>query len=99
VAEFSSQWLTQGDLMALLAPIFFSRSDTFMIRAYGDSVNPATGDLEGRAWCEALVQRLPDYVDSTQPAETAPAALNSTNQAYGRRFRITLFRWLAPTDI
>lgn len=99
VAEFSSQWLTQGDLMGLLAPLFFPRSDTFMIRAYGDSVNPATGDLEGRAWCEAMVQRLPDYVDSTQPAETAPVALSSTNQAYGRRFRITLFRWLAPTDI
>lgn len=99
VPEFSSQWLTQGDLLSLLAQVLFPRSDTFVIRAYGDTVNPATGALEGRAWCEARVQRLPEYCDPSQPAETAPAALNPTNQAYGRRCQIVNFRWLTSADI
>jgi hypothetical protein len=99
VSEFSSQWLTQGDLMGTLAPLLFSRSDTFLVRAYGDAVNPVTGELEGRAWAEAWMQRMTDYVDPSQPAETAPAALNLTNRTYGRRFKVISFRWLASSDI
>jgi Tfp pilus assembly protein PilX len=99
VAEFSSQWLTQADLVGLLAPVLFARSDTFRIRAYGDTANPVTGAVEGRAWCEALVQRLPDYCDATQPAETPPAALNPLNQTYGRRFKIIHFQWLTASSL
>jgi hypothetical protein len=99
VPEFSSQWLTQGDLMGTLAPLLFSRSDTFLVRAYGDAVNPVTGGLEGRAWAEAWLQRVSEYVDESQPAETAPAALNLTNRTYGRRFKVISFRWLASSDI
>ncbi len=99
IAEFSSQWLTQADVMTALAPVLFPRSDTFVVRAYGEAVNPATNATEGRAWCEALVQRLPEYFDSSQPAETAPADLNALNQANGRRFKIVSFRWLTRSDI
>ncbi len=99
IPEFSSQWLTPGDLLGLLAPILFPRSDTFRIRAYGDTVNPVTGDVGGRAWCEAMVQRQPDYFDPSQPAEAAPDTLNPLNQTYGRRFRVVFFRWLAPAEI
>ncbi len=99
VAEFSSQWLTQGDLLSLLAPVLFPRSDTFRIRAYGDAVNPVTGAVDGRAWCEAMMQRQPEYFDPFQPAETAPDALNLFNQTYGRRFRVVHFRWLSPAEI
>ncbi len=99
VPEFSSQWLTQGDLMTMLAPILFPRSDSFVIRTYGDMANPVTGEPEGRAWAEACVQRMPDYVDAAQPPETAPAALNPTNRTYGRRFKLISFRWLAASDI
>ena len=67
IPEFSSQWLTRGSLLSLLAPVLFVRSDTFQVRAYGDAVNPVTGAIEGRAWCEAMVQRLPAYFDATQP--------------------------------
>jgi len=98
-AEFSSQWLTQADLMTALAPVLFPRSDTFVIRAYGEAVNPATGTTEGRAWCEATVQRVPEYFDKSQPEETAPTDLNSPNQLYGRRFRPVSFRWLTSSDI
>lgn len=61
IPEFSSQWLTQADVMTALAPVLFPRSDTFIIRTYGEALNPTTGATEGRAWCEALVQRLPEY--------------------------------------
>lgn len=99
VPEFSSQWLTQGDLLSLLAPVLFPRSDTFRLRTYGDTVNPVTGIIEGRAWCEAIVQRMPEYIDSAQPPETAPDALTAINLAYGRRFKVVQFRWLTFSDI
>ena len=101
VAEFSSQWLTQGDIMTALAPVLFPRSDTFVIRAYGQAVNPTTGATEGHAWCEATVQRVPDYFDTTNGAELAPTdpALTSLNQTFGRRFKIVSFRWLTRSDI
>jgi hypothetical protein len=97
--EFSSQFLTQGDIMTALAPVLFPRSDTFVIRTYGEAVNPNTGVTEGRAWCEATVQRTPDYFDPTDDATVAPADLNATNQTYGRRFKVVSFRWLTRSDI
>ena len=99
VSEFSSQWLTPADLMTSLAPILFARSDTFRIRSYGDTVNPATGETEGRAWAEAVVQRLPEYIDASQDPATVPAALNTVNQSYGRRFKLISFRWLDHSDL
>jgi hypothetical protein len=101
IAEFSSQWLTQADLMTLLAPSLFARSDTFVIRAYGEAANPATGAVEARAWCEAKVQRLPEYFDSEADSpETSPANLSSAdNKLNGRRFRVVSFRWLTRFDI
>ena len=74
IPEFSSQWLTQGDVMTALAPILFPRSDTFVIRTYGEAVNPATTAVEGRAWAEAIVQRVPEYFDPSVPPETPLSA-------------------------
>ena len=108
VGEFSSQWLTQADVMTALAPFLFPRSDTFVIRTYGDVLNPATSTatapvVEGRAWCEAIVQRVPDYFNpAADDATIAPAALadpSGLNQLYGRRFKVVSFRWLTRSDI
>jgi hypothetical protein len=99
ITEFSSQWLTQGDLMTALAPVLTVRSDTFRIRTYGEAVNPVTGQIEGRAWAEAVAQRMPDYVNPRQDAATAPVDLDAVNQRYGRRFKLISFQWLDPTDI
>lgn len=99
VAEFSSQWLTSADVMTALAPLLFARSDTLLIRTYGDAVNALTGEVEARIWAEALVQRVPAWVDPSQPEETALAALNETNARFGRRFRIVAFRWLGADEI
>jgi len=98
--EFSSQFLTQADIMTALAPVLFPRSDTFVIRTYGEAVNPATGVTEGKAWCEATIQRIPDYFDPSDDAAVAPADLTSElNQNLGRRFKVVSFRWLTRSDI
>jgi len=84
-------------ILALLAPILGVRSDTFTIRAYGEVRNPLTGNSLAEAWCEAQVQRLPDYVDPTNAPADTPT--HPDNVAYGRRFILTAFRWLTPVDI
>jgi len=98
VSTFAPGWLSQADVLAVLGPVLTARSDTFLVRAYGDSANPATGVVEGRAWCEAVVQRVPDYVDPADPPEAA-AGLSETNRIYGRRFQIVRFRWLSATEV
>ena len=79
IPEFSSQWLTQADVMTSLAPVLFPRSDTFVIRTYGEAVNPATNAVEGRAWAEAIVQRVPEYFADPlgNPPETDPSAFDA----------------------
>jgi hypothetical protein len=100
-------WLSQADLLQPLGPSLAARSDTFVVRTYGDVLDPlnstaATPVVISRAWCEAVVQRFPDYMDasSTGNAPTiAPSAATADNQQFGRRFRIVSFRWLTPDEI
>src|SRR5690606_5834604 len=49
--------VSQSDLAALLAPSAAVRSDTFLIRAYGEVLNPLLDRVESRAALEAIVQR------------------------------------------
>lgn len=98
-------WLTQADILQALGPVLSARSDTFTIRTYGDSINPVTAEVTGRAWCEAVVQRFPEYIDAadgglaTWGAATEPSLVNKTNQDFGRRYKIISFRWLSASDI
>jgi hypothetical protein len=87
----SSLTLLQSDLLGFLAPILQVRSDTFVIRAYGEA-RDGNGSVSARAWCEARVQRLPIPFDSSD-AIAKPAG------ALGRRFRVISFRWLNPDDV
>ena len=98
VSTLAPGWLSQADVLAVLGPVLTVRSDTFLVRAYGDAANPATGAVEGRAWCEAVVQRVPDYVDAADPPHAADG-LNETNRIYGRRFKIVSFRWLSAEEV
>ncbi|MBW8781365.1 MAG: hypothetical protein JF599_05715 [Verrucomicrobia bacterium] len=94
------KFLTQADLLSLLGPVLTVRGDTFAIRTYGEVRNPITNSIEARAWCEAIVQRLPDYFVAGDSAETAPSALTQAdNRTFGRRYRIVSMRWLSPSDI
>jgi hypothetical protein len=92
-------YLSQADLLGVLGNAATPRSDTFTIRAYGEARDEA-GKLAAAAWCEAVVQRLPDFLDPADEAATPLAALDSeTNKAFGRRFRMVSFRWLAPEEV
>lgn len=91
-------WLTQADILQVIGPSISVRSDTFRIRAYGESVHPNTGNVRARAWCEAIVQRTPKYVDTNNPPEQI-TSLSATNKTYGRQFIITTFRWLSANEI
>lgn len=101
-------WLMQADVVQALAPLLSARSDTFRIRTYGETRNAVTDEVMGRAWCEAIVQRMPDYVDSVANdaiaagySATPPGgvALTPGNARFGRKFVVVGFRWLNPQDI
>ena len=94
------QWLTQADVLEAIGPQLSARSDTFIIRAYGETVNPVTGITTGRAWLEATVQRGTGFVDSSDDAALPSASLTSAaNLQFGRRFNVIAFRWLSPEEI
>ncbi len=99
LANASPGWFTQGDLLQVIGPVLSARSDTFIIRSYGEAVNPVTGRSESHIWCEALVQRLPEYIDPEDPATLEGPGLRAVNQHFGRRFKILSFRWLNSEQI
>lgn len=103
-------YVIQSDLLKPIANTMSVRDDTFRIRAYGDA-RDANGVVTARAWCEAVVQRLPEYVDPRNAPEIAArnmnlngafsdnSALQPINRAFGRKFKIESFRWLNANDI
>ncbi|MDQ8193647.1 hypothetical protein QEH59_04385 [Coraliomargarita sp. SDUM461004] len=102
-------WLSQADLLARLGSTLSARSDTFRVRTYGEAINPVTGETVS-ARCEAIIQRIPEYVDSlNNPPETpydaaeasaqGYAPLTQTNLSFGRRFVILDFHWLEDSDV
>ena len=103
-AAGSAGHLTQARLLTALGPQITVRSDTFLIRTYGDA-RDSSGKIIAKAWCEAVVQRLPDYVDPTDRPEAAegwPGAsdkLTKINAQFGRRIEIRSFRWLGNNEI
>lgn len=101
VAMNAPGWLNQADILTLIGPMLSARSDTFTIRAYGES-NGA------RVWCEMVVQRVPEYMDGSvprgQPATWAPSEIPPDLGTYDtqtprRRFVITHFRWLTDEEV
>ena len=85
-------FVTQGDILAMIGSALTPRGDTFVIRAYGDSVSKS-GNIKSRVWLEAIVQRMP-----------APLKPDATDKwrytdSFGRKFEIVKLRWLSPEDI
>ena len=83
-----------------MGPIINARSDTFTIRAYGESRSPDGNTVRARAWCEVVVQRQPEYLDSEDLPETAFDELTrDANRSFGRRLKVKAFRWLSESEI
>ena len=91
-------YLTQADVLQSLAPVITPRSDTFVIRGYGEAKD-SQGKVVARAWAEAVVQRVPDFIDPSTPADSLIADATEVNQTFGRRYEIVSFRNIPRTEI
>lgn len=90
-------YLTQGDIMQVVGSTLTPRSDTFMIRTYGESVD-VRGKVQARAWCEAIVQRTPRPI-KPDPAGMNPAEVDEGEIDFGRRFQVISFRWMSEKEV
>lgn len=107
VREGAIGYLSQGDILSAIGSFITVRSDTFMIRAYGESRNKF-GKIESTAMIEAVVQRQPAFVDAGDEPDKVQAfhsasnrrweALSEINRTLGRKFSIIDFRWLAISE-
>ncbi len=91
-------WTRQADILRPLAPVLSARDDTFTIRAYGES-RAADGTVSARSWCEATVRRTRDFMDPTDESDITTQPTKTTNQTFGRRFKIISFRWLSADEV
>lgn len=53
-------WLMSGDLVKFLGNRMTTRSDTFLVRAYGDACRPGGEKILATARLEVLLQHMPD---------------------------------------
>jgi hypothetical protein len=101
--------LLQSDILAAIGNSLTVRSDTFTIRAYGEVSDKAGGPAAGNCWIEAVVQRLPEFMDSSQEADMMVcsttngfghnSSLLPVNINLGRRFVIISTRILKPNEL
>ena len=73
-------YLTQADILQSTATTLCARGDTFCIYAYGNALD-ASGNIEAETRCEAIVQRLPELLDSSKPE-------------LGRKYKILAVKWI-----
>ncbi len=98
VLQGSPAIITQGDILSMIGPALTARGDTFLVRSYGDKVNPLTSEVESRVWLEAVVQRVIDPVTPLSTDPTNPDRFVPTDR-FGRRFEIISIRWLNDDEI
>ena len=103
--------LLQSDILAAIGPALSARSDTFVIRAYGETTEaPGSTSTRAGTWVEAVVQRTPEFVDASQAPETEVhdpndvaknnvSKLKLANCCLGRRFEIVSIRILSQKDL
>lgn len=91
-------YLLQSDLLTPLGPVLTARSDTFLVRSYGDSV-AKNGKVVARAWCEAVVQRTPEPVNPDAVGLNPNRDSSPRDKDFGRRFKILSIRWLQPDEV
>ena len=85
-------WLSQADVLHSLAPFLTVRSDTFTIRSLGEA-RGADGRVLTSVRLEAVVQRVPDWMDTQDEPEAELDKLKSeVNKKFGRRFKVISIR-------
>ena len=94
-AAAAPTYVLQSDILQLAGPYLSARSDTFRIRAYGETVDPDNAQTLSEAWVEAIVQRVPTPVEPLADNANEPAEPRSM----GRKFQIVSMRWLAPDEV
>jgi hypothetical protein len=105
--EGASAILSQGDLLSAIGTSITVRSDTFVIRSYGDAREGSR--ITAKVWCEAVIQRVPSFVDPADAPEKVQSAviaagrsmadLSAVNRRFGRRFEVVSFRWLTKDEV
>ena len=90
-------WLTQGDVLQIIGSTLSARSDSFLIRSYGEAKD-INGNIIARAWCEATVQRTPEPMKPDREGLN-PERVSGDEVNFGRRFRMVSFRWLGKDEV
>lgn len=94
----SPPYVNQADILNTIGPVLSARSDTFVVRGYGESLDER-GKVVAKAWCEAIVQRIPDYVDPVdEPHLSQDELVSDLNRRLGRKIQIVSFRWLSEKE-
>ena len=93
-------YISQADILQPIAPVINARSDTFVIRTYGEALAKDGTTVLAKAWCEAVVQRYPEYLNPQDKPETpvTDSGLLAENRTFGRRLTIKSFRWLSEEE-
>lgn len=91
-------YITQGDILQVIGSTLVTRSDTFTVRAYGESTD-VNGKVVARAWCEAVVMRTPEPIYPDSVTGLNPRTTSANEPDFGRRFRAISFRWLARDEV
>ncbi|MDQ8189176.1 pilus assembly PilX family protein [Roseibacillus persicicus] len=89
-------YLTQADLLQVIGPVLSARSDTFVVRCYGDAKD-SSGRITAKAWCEAVVQRTPQPIAPDQSGLNPDP--NHASGRFGRQFEVRSFRWLSEEEV
>lgn len=99
VAYGSAAYVDQADVLRNCAELLAPRGDTFVIRSYGDALD-ASGNVQARAWCEALVQRVPEYLSEKDQDHLKQSDLTDPiNKKFGRKFKIVTLRFLSESEV
>jgi len=90
----SPSFVSQADLLQLMAPFISARSDTFIIRAYGNIRDGTT--IMAEQYCEAIIQRTTEpltFRDRSSPTFIEEDYRSPPN-SLGRRFKLLSLKWV-----